>query len=64
MWNWAGRGKRMGVRVVRSSGRGEEEEGGGVDIKIREMEKGGGEAENRGGEEVSLLIIFTSTTCE
>ena len=64
MWNWAGRGKRMGVRLVRSSGRVEEEEGGGVDIKRREMEKGGGEAENRGGEEVSLFIIFTSTTCE
>ena len=60
MWNWEGRGKRVGV-VVRSSGRGEEEEGG-VDIKRREMEKGGGEAENRGGEEVSLLIILTSTT--
>ena len=61
MWNWEGRGKRVGV-VVRSSGRGEEEEEGGVDIKRREMEKGGGEAENRGGEEVSLLIILTSTT--
>ena len=60
MWNWEGRGKRVGV-VVRSSGRGEEEEGG-VDIKRREMEKGGGEAENRGGEEVSFLIILTSTT--
>ena len=43
--------------MVRSSGSGEEE--GGVDIKMREIEKGGGEADNRGGEEASLLIILT-----
>ena len=67
MWNWEGSGKGVGV-VVRSSGRGEgedeeekdEEEEGGVDIKRREMKKGGGEAENRGGEEASLLTILTS----
>ena len=66
MWNWEGSGKGVGV-VVRSSGRGEgedeeekdEEEEGGVDIKRREMEKVGGEAENREGEEASLFIILT-----
>ena len=58
MWNWGGSGKRGGV-VVRSSGRGEGEEEGGVDIKRREMEKVGGEAENREGEEASLFIILT-----
>ena len=61
MWNWAGRGKRVGGVVVRSSGSGEEEVG--VDIRRREMEKGGGEVEKRGGgEEASLLIILTPTT--
>ena len=48
------------VVVVRSTGSGEEVEG--VDMRRREIEKGGGELDSLGG--ASLLIIINSLTCK
>ena len=60
MWKWVGKRRCGGllVVVVRSSGRGEEV--GGVDMRRREIENGGGELDSLGG--ASLLIILKSLT--
>ena len=61
MWKWVGKRRCAGlvvVVVVRSSGRGEEV--GGVDMRRREIENGGGELDSLGG--ASLLIILNSLT--
>ena len=60
MWKWVGKRRCGGllVVVVRSSGRGEEV--GGVDMRRREIENGGGELDSWGG--ASLLIILNSLT--
>ena len=64
MWKWVGKRRWAGLLlvlvVVRSSGRGEEL--GGVDMRRREIENGGGELDSLGG--ASLLIIINSLTCK
>ena len=62
MWKWVGKRRWGGllvlVVVVRSRGCGEEV--GGVDMRRREIENGGGELDSLGG--ASLLIILNSLT--
>lgn len=63
MWKWVGKRRWGGlllVVVVRSSGSGEEV--GGVDMRRREIENGGGELDSLGG--ASLLSILNSLTCK
>ena len=65
MWKWVGKRRWGGlllllVAVVRSSGSGEEV--GGVDMRRREIENGGGELDSLGG--ASLLSILNSLTCK